>query len=180
MMLPMKPLIPLAVAVMLALAGCTGEPQRDAGEVVKYEPAKRVAAPEVKGNLLKGDGSYDLASQKGKVVVINFWASWCVPCRVEADDLEAVHKDLGVEFVGINTRDQKDPAMAFYEGRTSYPSIFDPAGRLALGFTQVPPNAIPATLIIDSRGRIAVVIRKAIQRAELTTLVSAVVAEGAS
>jgi thiol-disulfide isomerase/thioredoxin len=177
----MRPLIPLALAVVLTLTGCnTGGSQRDAGQVVKYKPADRVASPVVKGELIKG-GSYDMASHKGKVVVINFWASWCQPCRVEADDLEAVYKGAsGVEFVGINIRDEKDKAVAFHEGRASYPSIFDPASRIALDFHQVPPNTIPATLIIDAQGRIAVVIRKAIHRDELKPLVSEVAAESAS
>jgi thiol-disulfide isomerase/thioredoxin len=176
----MKPLIPLAVAAVLALTGCTGGSQRDAGEVVKYEPAKRIAAPAIRGELIQDGASFDLAATLGKVVVINFWASWCAPCRVEADDLEAVHKELGVDFVGINIRDQKDAANAFHEGRASYPSLFDPAGKLALAFKQVPPNTIPATLIIDSQGRIAVVIRKAIHRDELKPLVAAITAEGAT
>jgi thiol-disulfide isomerase/thioredoxin len=175
----MRPLLPLAVAALLALTGCNaGGSQRDAGQVVKYKPADRVAAPAVKGELLKDGGTFDLAGHKGKTVVINFWASWCPPCRLEADDLEAVYKDApGVEFVGINIRDEKDKAIAFHEGRATYPSIFDPAGRIALDFKQVPPNTIPATLIIDAQGRIAVVIRKAIHRDELKPLVADVAAE---
>jgi thiol-disulfide isomerase/thioredoxin len=167
---------------LLALTGCNnGGSQLDAGQVVKYKPADRVAAPAVKGSLLKGDGVFDLAGHKGKTVVINFWASWCAPCRVEADDLEAVYKEAsGVEFVGINIRDEKDKALAFHEGRATYPSVFDPAGRIALDFKQVPPNTIPATLIIDAQGRIAVVIRKAIHRDELKPLVAEVAAESAS
>ncbi|GIH09409.1 hypothetical protein Rhe02_74760 [Rhizocola hellebori] len=177
----MRPLLPLALAAALALTGCTsGGSQRDAGQVVKYAPADRVAAPEVKGQLLDGSGAYDLGAKKGKVVVINFWASYCAPCRVEADDLEAVHKDLGIDFVGINVRDEKDKAKAFYENRTSYPSIFDPAGRISLDFRQVPPNTIPATLIIDAQGRVAVVIRRSIHRDELKPLVSEVAAESVS
>nr|WP_246001609.1 TlpA disulfide reductase family protein [Allorhizocola rhizosphaerae] len=162
----------LAGSLMLAAAGCT---EQDAGPVVKYEPDKRVPAPAVTGELLEGGGTYDLASKRGSVVVINFWASWCGPCRVEADDLEAVHKDLPqVEFIGINTRDEKDKALAFDADRASYPSIFDPAGRIALEFVQVPPNVVPATLIIDRDGRIAAVIRKAILKDELRALVDEV------
>jgi thiol-disulfide isomerase/thioredoxin len=176
MMVIVKRLIPLVLVAVLALAGCAA--RKDAGQVVEYKPADRVPAPEVKGELL-GGGTYDLAAHKGKVVVVNFWASWCAPCRVEADDLEAVHMALAqVEFVGVNVRDERDKALAFHEGRAGYPSIFDPAGRLALAFSQVPPNTIPATLIIDAQGRIAVVIRKAIQQEELKALTSEVVAEG--
>jgi thiol-disulfide isomerase/thioredoxin len=172
----MKRLVCLALAATFALTGCTS--QKDSGQVVTYKPGQRVAAPVVKGELLDG-GGYDLAAHKGRVVVVNFWASWCAPCRVEADDLENVRKSLAdVDFVGINVRDEKDKAIAFHEGRAGYPSLFDPAGRLALAFSQVPPNTIPATLIIDSQGRIAAVIRKAIQQDELRKLTSDVVAEG--
>ncbi|HCT77535.1 MAG TPA: alkyl hydroperoxide reductase [Micromonosporaceae bacterium] len=180
MMVRMTRLLSLGLATVIALSGCTGGSQRDAGQVVKYAPGQRVEAPEVKGELLEG-GSYDLAAMKGKVVVVNFWASWCAPCRVEADDLEAVRKAMpGVEFVGINIRDEKDKALAFHDGRAGYPSIFDPAGKLALAFKEVPPNTIPATLIIDSQGRIAVVVRKSIQEQELLQLTTDVAAEGKS
>ncbi len=165
----------LTLVMLLALAGCTAG--KDTGQVVTYKPADRVAAPDIKGDLLEG-GTYDLAAHKGKVVVVNFWASWCPPCRVEADDLENVRKSLtGVDFVGINVRDERDKALAFHAGRAGYPSIFDPAGRLALAFKQVPPNTIPATLIIDAQGRVAVVIRKAIQQDELQRLTSSVLNE---
>jgi thiol-disulfide isomerase/thioredoxin len=168
----------LSLVLLIALAGCTA--QKDSGQVVTYKPGDRVAAPAVRGDLLEG-GSYDLSAHKGKVVVVNFWASWCAPCRVEADDLENVRKALPeVEFLGINVRDERDKAIAFHDGRAGYPSIFDPAGRLALAFSQVPPNTIPATLIIDSQGRIAAVIRKAIQQDELKQLTSNVLAERAS
>jgi thiol-disulfide isomerase/thioredoxin len=178
MMVTVKRLILAVVAVALTVAGCASP--KDTGQVVTYKPGERVAAPKVQGELLEG-GTFDLAAHKGKVVVVNFWASWCPPCRIEADDLESVRKSLpGVEFVGINVRDERDKAIAFHEGRAGYPSIFDPAGRLALAFSQVPPNTIPATLIIDGQGRIAAVIRKAIQQDELKRLTSGVLAEGAT
>lgn len=163
------------LGAVLIHAGCS---RTEAGEIVKYTPDERVTAPKISGELLGDSGTYDLAANAGKVVVINFWASWCAPCRLEADDLEALHKALpDVEFVGINIRDEKDKAIAFAEGRSSYPSIFDTAGRIALEFEQVPPNTIPATIIVDREGKIAVVIRKAILEEDLRSLVDGVVAE---
>nr|WP_239083702.1 TlpA disulfide reductase family protein [Asanoa ishikariensis] len=139
---------------------------------------KRPAAPEVKGELLEG-GSYDSAASAGKVVVVNFWGSWCAPCRAEIDDLEGVYeatKGSGVDFLGINIRDGRDAALAFHSQRVAYPSVFDPSSKLALGF-QIPPNSIPATIILDRDGDIAYVIRRAVTKDQLQPIVERVAAE---
>ncbi|HEX6683504.1 MAG TPA: TlpA disulfide reductase family protein [Candidatus Limnocylindrales bacterium] len=166
----------LALAgTLLGAAACGTEKQ--AGEIVRFAPDDRSAAPAISGELL-GGGTYDPATAKGKVVVVNFWGSWCAPCRVEADDLEAVHKDLPeVEFLGINVWDERDKALAFMRERSSYPSIFDRPGRLALEFKDVPPNTTPATIIIDKQGKVAAVIRKAVQKDDLRAMVDEVLKE---
>jgi thiol-disulfide isomerase/thioredoxin len=181
----------LVVAALLALTGCsTGANAVDQtaggddryvsgdGKTIVYEPSRRTAAPAVTGTTLDGK-SYDLASQKGHVVVINFWAEWCPPCRAEAADLESVYqstKDSGVEFVGVDIRDDKSKAQAFAGEKSTYPSIFDPAGRVSLDFRDVPPQTLPATLIIDKDGRIAVVIRNVVLKDKLAQLVDQVAA----
>lgn len=171
----------LGAVAALALAGCTDSPseQSTGTQSGLIAADKRKPAPAVAGDLL-GGGSFDLAAHQGKVVVVNFWASWCAPCRAEAADLEEVWqatKASGVQFLGINIRDEKDKAIAFHDGRATYPSIFDPAGKIALGFSDVPPSAIPSTLVIDRQGRIASITRRDIRAAELRPLVEAVVAE---
>jgi thiol-disulfide isomerase/thioredoxin len=168
----------LGLVGALALAGCTkgAQPRTPTGLI---EAGKRKPAPAVSGDLL-GGGTFDLAAHKGSVVVVNFWASWCAPCRAEAADLESVYqatKSSGVVFLGINIRDEKDKAVAFHSGRVTYPSIFDPAGKIALGFSDVPPSAIPSTLIIDRQGRIASITRRDIRAAELQPLVEQAVRE---
>jgi thiol-disulfide isomerase/thioredoxin len=180
-------LVVLVLAAVVALGGCTGESGSGAGgstggrsALVEREPAERQAAPSVAGDLLDG-GRFDLSEARGQVVVVNFWASWCSPCRAEAADLEAVYqatKAKGVTFLGINIRDDRDKARAFLRGRATYPSIFDPAGRLALDFDDVPPNTIPATLIIDRAGRLAVVIRTAVRQSDLRPIVERVAGGG--
>lgn len=113
------------------------------------------------------------------MVVLNFWGSWCAPCRAEADDLEATYqatKGSGVTFLGINVQDSKDKALAFEEGRVTYPSIFDPPSRLALAL-DIPPNTIPATVVLDREGRIAVVIRAAVRQEGLQPIVERIAAE---
>jgi peroxiredoxin len=144
------------------------------GRTVVFAPKDRRPAPEVKGSTVDG-GTFDLASVRGHVVVINFWASWCAPCRLEAADLEAVHlstKDSGATFLGVDSRDERDAAKAFVAGRVTYPSLFDPAGRIALRFTDVPPTTLPATLIVDRDGRIAAVVRASVNQDALRQLVT--------
>jgi peroxiredoxin len=147
--------------------------------VVECAPDQRTPMKkDVKGNLLDGT-AYDLASDKGKVVVVNFWGSWCAPCRAEADDLEKTFqqtKDKGVAFLGIDSRDDRDAAKAFVRGRSTYPSIYDFDGQVALQF-DVTQTATPQTLIIDRQGRIAYAIRDATVYTELLPMVQKVAAE---
>jgi thiol-disulfide isomerase/thioredoxin len=171
------------VALLGALAGCSSAAASGAGSVGQsrvYAVADRKPAPAVRGELLDG-GSYDLAAHRGDVVVVNFWASWCGPCRREAAELAAIAdatRGDRVAFLGIDVHDERDKARAFVTGHpTGYPSLFDPAGRVALGFTDVPPNTIPATLIVDRQGRVAAVFRTALAREDLTPVVRRLAAE---
>jgi thiol-disulfide isomerase/thioredoxin len=179
--------VAVVLAAVLALGGCSGESGSGAGggtsglgAMVELKAADRKPAPDISGELLDG-GQFNLDSVRGQVVVLNFWASWCAPCRVEAADLEAVHQATraqGVTFLGINIQDGRDKALAFERGRTTYPSIFDPPGRTALGFKDLPPNTIPATLVIDRNGKLAVVIRTAITKSQLQPIVERIAADG--
>ena len=174
----------LAVAAVAAvvLTGCGGENWAKkcttTGGVVECAPDQRPQVKDVTGALLDG-GSYDLSQDRGKVVVVNFWGSWCAPCRAEADDLEQTYqatKAKGVTFIGVNSRDDKDSAKAFERGRVTYPSISDFDGKVALKF-DVTQTSTPSTLILDRQGRIAVALRRATTVAELQPLVERIAAE---
>jgi thiol-disulfide isomerase/thioredoxin len=172
-----------AVLVAFALLAACGSttPQNALGSR-KISVSDRVAAPVVRGDYMDTAGSFDLAQQKGKVVVVNFWASYCAPCRTEAPELEKVYaatKADGVTFVGINVHDQRDPAKAFLADiKPTYGSIFNPSGSIAQDFA-VPPNSIPATLVIDRAGRIAAVIRMQLDQKLLEPIVRELLTEQA-
>ncbi len=96
-----------------------------------------------------------LSDLRGKVVFLNFWASWCPPCRAEARDLEEVwrkFKDQDVVFVGINIQDSEKNALAFLkEFDITYPNGRDLSGRVAIEYGVW---GIPETFFIDREGRI--------------------------
>ncbi|MFG3661232.1 TlpA family protein disulfide reductase [Streptomyces sp. NPDC047706] len=144
---------------------------------------ERAPAPDLSGKTIDGK-QLDVADYKGKVVVLNVWGSWCAPCRAEAKNLETVYqdtKDQGVQFVGINTRDTSTgPALAFEkEFGVTYPSLYDPAGRLMLRFEKgtLNPQAIPSTLVIDRDGKVAARTLQPLSEEKMREMLDPVLAE---
>jgi thiol-disulfide isomerase/thioredoxin len=148
-----------------------------------YQVGHRPAAPAVAGATIGGQ-KLSLASYRGDTIVLNFWGSWCPPCRAEAPALGQLARNLAskhVRFVGIDIRDQPDSAEAFMQTfNVGYPSLSDPGDEIALEFhSTVPPAAIPTTLIIDRSGRIAARIFGASSYSELQALISKVIGQPA-
>ena len=94
----------------------------------------------------------DLADYAGRPVVLNFWASWCVPCRREMPAFQALHDQLGerVAFVGIDHQDGRTPALALLaDTGVTYPTAHDPAGDVAQAYGLY---GMPTTVFISPSG----------------------------
>jgi thiol-disulfide isomerase/thioredoxin len=141
---------------------------------------RRAAAPAFSGELLDGT-PFDSSALAGDVAVLNFWGSWCVPCRVETPEFQAVHAevaDRGVQFLGIDVKDERQLAVAFVERLdVAYPSIFDPRGEVAMAFRGFPANVVPSTILLDRDGRVAAVYTGQVRGDDLRTAVELLVEE---
>lgn len=151
------------------------------GQLTRIPPDQRTVVPVVSGQALGGDGTVSTADYAGQVVVINVWGSWCPPCRQEAPDLQAaaVETEGTAQFVGITVKDYS-PAQAEAFVRAydiTYPSIYDPTGAVLLPLAgDLPPSAIPSTLILDRQGRLAVRVLAQVSRITLVDMVEEVAA----
>jgi peroxiredoxin len=184
-----------AVAAALLLAGCsTGHDAVDvnnggefrfvagtpAGDVIPA--AERRSAPRFSGTLLDGKAfsSQDLA---GQVAVLNFWGSWCAPCRVETPEFQQVYtevRDRGVAFLGIDVKetDEQFPLAFVRRFGIQFPSLYDPSGETALAFRDYPANAIPSTIVLDREGRVAAVYTGPVAQGDLRTVLGRLIGEG--
>jgi cytochrome c biogenesis protein CcmG/thiol:disulfide interchange protein DsbE len=145
------------VAALVALLGWRMASKQEGKSLAEAALAgERPAAPEFELPELGQDAPTALSSLRGKVVVLNFWASWCPPCREEAPVLQAGwerYRDRGVVFVGVNVNDLSDKAREFVdEFGITYPNVHDGKGS-TLGRFGIP--ALPETMFIDGEGRIA-------------------------
>jgi len=145
---------------------------------VVYAAGHRPQAPEFTATTLTGS-KLSFSSYRGQVVVLNFWGSWCVPCREEAatlSDVAAQYQPSGVSFLGVDVRDTTASAEAFANRfHITYPSVSDPSSVVTLDFTAVVPIAgTPTTLVIDRTGHIAGAVFGTATYPELTAILAKV------
>ena len=166
----------LGALLLVGLAGCG----RDAPPVAGSEslaPDDRGDPISLSGTTMTGE-TLDLADLRGKVVVLNAWASWCAPCRDETPafvDLARGADSDDVAVVGLNVTDDPTAAEAFAdEFDMPYPSIVDAEGELVATLPGVPPRSLPVTVILDREGRVAARIIGGTDALELVSLTAEV------
>jgi cytochrome c biogenesis protein CcmG, thiol:disulfide interchange protein DsbE len=144
-------------AQLLALAGVAGLLALLVWKLVHQEHAPRVgaAAPVFTLHRLDGSGKVSLASLRGNPVVLNFWASWCEPCKSEATVLErdwTRYQPRGVVFLGIDYHDLAPDARSFVRHHAlTFPMLEDGSGRVtgSYGISQV-----PETYVLNRQGTV--------------------------
>jgi len=182
------------LATGVALTGCTSGPDAvdvnnggefryvaatPAGEVIPE--AERDSAPKFSGTLLDGE-AFESSALAGDVAVLNFWGSWCPPCRVETPQFSEVsqeYADQDVQFLGIDVKEQDQQfADAFVTDKgIAFPSVYDPRGEVSLAFRDYPPNAIPSTIVLDRDYRVAAVYTGEVQPDDLRRAIDRALAE---
>ena len=140
------------VAFLLLAGGCASDgktPGSTNGRVEVGLPAPAYATVSLDGD------SVSLAQQKGKVVLLNIWATWCHPCRDEIPELRAIHgryRDRGLELVGVSVdTDGTDEVIRTFmkDFQMTFPIWRDPDERISTQFLAV---GVPATFLIDKEG----------------------------
>jgi thiol-disulfide isomerase/thioredoxin len=164
----------LLASVLAVTLLTSGKDNASATNTVEYPAGHRPLAPDFVGTSLTGT-TIKLSSYLGKTVVLNFWGSWCPPCRDEAPTLAVLDEQYhaqGVAFLGDDVGDTPANALAFTRSvDITYPSINDPGYAVVQKFSQVAPvSDTPTTVVIDKTGHVAGMIIGAINYGEMTTL----------
>jgi cytochrome c biogenesis protein CcmG/thiol:disulfide interchange protein DsbE len=110
---------------------------------------------------LPGPGHGSIAEHRGKWVLVNLWASWCLPCREEAPVLERFYRRYhphGTAVIGIDVQDNSDDAVAFlHDHPTTYPQLRSTGNERSAAFGSI---GVPENFLVNPRGRIALIWRE--------------------
>ncbi len=180
----------VALAATIALAGCADDPlaqqfrQGDNknyiagdGTVTEFQNSDSRLSSNPWTSITESGGVISSTDLVGQVVVLNFWYAGCAPCRAEAKDLQAIKTEFakqGVQVLGVNVRDTAPTILAFARNfKIDYPSIVDASsGDVLLAYTGiVTPQAVPTTIVLDSKGRVSARILGRFEPSILRTLV---------
>jgi peroxiredoxin len=171
--------VSLGVLALIGLLGF-GLLSKGGADIAAGEPVPEAALPK-----LDGSGTASLSDYRGQWVLVNFWASWCNPCRTESPALQRYQDEYGSDdftVLGINQRDLTDDANEFIEEfHLTYPQLRDAEGTQADPFGM---SGLPESFLIDPEGRIALIRRGPLDTAYLeqyvTPLITAATVEEAN
>lgn len=141
---------------MFILSAC--EPNKPASQApTGAAVAVGAPAPALSGRALNGAATVDLAGLSGRVVLVDFWASWCEPCRRELPELEALYQrqqGKGLEIIGVSLDEQIGDAEAFLreQVKVTFPMVHDQDQALAKSWS---PPKMPSLYVIDKEGKVA-------------------------
>ena len=169
----------LVIAATAATACGQASAHTDPAAFLIIPRAQRIATPVLAGRTLDGE-RLSGKQFEGRVAVVNVWGSWCAPCRAEASALAAAAHRLmpPVGFLGLDVKDNPASARAFASKyQIPYPSLQDPSYRLAASIPGASVSAVPTTLVLDRRGRVAAVHFGAIRLSSLLAAVATVSGE---
>lgn len=169
--LPRRRLFAAAGALLLVAMGVTASVAVRSGQGLKrdliVETKADVLAPAFELDDLRGGGTISLSQFTGRPVVINFFASWCVPCRKEMPGLQAAsHRFEGsVSFLGVDHEDSRNQALELVaKTGVTYPTAYDPDGRTAKAYML---RGLPSTVFVSPDGRIVATRLGELKRSEL-------------
>jgi thiol-disulfide isomerase/thioredoxin len=167
--------VAVLLAAALAVTLLTQGNKAAATNSIEYQAGHRPLAPEFSGTSLTGE-PVKLSSYRGKTVVLNFWGSWCSPCRAEAPILSALdqkYRSQGVAFLGDDVSDSAANALAFTRAQgITYPSINDPGYTVVGQVSQVVPiKDTPTTVVIDKTGHVSAEIIGSVSYGQLSTYI---------
>ncbi|MDP8974972.1 MAG: TlpA family protein disulfide reductase [Actinomycetota bacterium] len=157
----------IAVVAAVVLGAVITRGEDGVAPETEQRAAPAISLPEV----LDPAERIELQSLRGRPVVINLWASWCVPCRKEMPNFEAAHQRFGdrVAFLGVNHQDGRTPARELLrQTGVTYPSGSDPEGKVAADYAL---RGMPSTVFVSASGQIRATRTGELSRSQLEDMI---------